>query len=88
MAEIAAHTGRAVEGPAAAFRRHFWEGRLAKRADWTGGGAIGSLSEKRRGGLHGASDVRADGPTQNPAIIRKFAAALFGIGELVAWRAV
>ncbi|WP_226377160.1 MULTISPECIES: hypothetical protein [Burkholderia] len=80
--------GARLKGRAAAFLRHFWEGRLAKRADWTGGGAIGSQSEKRRGGLHGASDVRADGPTQNPAIIRKFAAALFGIGELAARRAV
>ncbi|BEH17182.1 hypothetical protein GTC3P0254_39800 [Burkholderia pseudomallei] len=79
-----------MKGRSAALRRHVGERRLAKRAGWTDGGAIGSQSEKRRGGLRGASDIRADGPTQNPAIIRKFAAALAGIGELAArwtmWR--
>ncbi|ARK99787.1 hypothetical protein [Burkholderia pseudomallei] len=75
-----------MKGRSAALRRHVGERRLAKRAGWTDGGAIGSQSEKRRGGLRGASDIRADGPTQNPAIIRKFAAALAGIGELAARR--
>ncbi|WP_458367687.1 hypothetical protein [Burkholderia pseudomallei] len=75
-----------MKGRSAALRRHVGERRLAKRAGWTDGGAIGSQSEKRRGGLRGASDIRANGPTQNPAIIRKFAAALAGIGELAARR--
>ncbi|OMR94568.1 hypothetical protein AQ946_23735 [Burkholderia pseudomallei] len=75
-----------MKGRSAVLRRHVGERRLAKRAGWTDGGAIGSQSEKRRGGLRGASDIRADGPTQNPAIIRKFAAALAGIGELAARR--